>query len=401
MKNPKIIFAAFLVMLPGLIVKAQVITDKAKSSETESLAQKIVNQCANIKEGEFVFISGGVRDMELLEDIAVNVAKRGGYPLLTVGSDRLTRKFYTEVPVMYDSRTPELDFKIVSFLDAAIGISYSEDPLLLADIPADRLATLSQASAPVTDLALSRKIRQVSIGNGLYPTEARAKQFGITIKELSDMFWKGMNVDYQVLEATGNSLKKVLEAGNEVHITNPNGTDLKVKITGRKTVVLDGIVSDEDIKEGVLATQVYLPAGEVALAPVPGTAEGKIVVASDFGSGVEAKDITLVFQKGKLVSMTAKSGIERIKELYDAFAEGKDDFSSVDIGINPNVSIIPGSKLACWMPAGMITIGIGNNLYAGGENKSTFGYNFHLPGSTLTVDGKVLVDGGTLVPVKK
>ncbi len=401
MKNPKILFAAFLVMLPGLIVKAQVITDKAKSSETESLAQKIVNQCANIKEGEFVFISGGVRDMELLEDIAVNVAKRGGYPLLTVGSDRLTRKFYTEVPVMYDSRTPELDFKIVSFLDAAIGISYNEDPLLLADIPADRLATLSQASAPVTDLALSRKIRQVSIGNGLYPTEARAKQFGITIKELSDMFWKGMNVDYQVLEATGNSLKKVLEAGNEVHITNPNGTDLKVKITGRKTVVLDGIVSDEDIKEGVLATQVYLPAGEVALAPVPGTAEGKIVVASDFGSGVEAKDITLVFQKGKLVSMTAKSGIERIKELYDAFAEGKDDFSSVDIGINPNVSIIPGSKLACWMPAGMITIGIGNNLYAGGENKSTFGYNFHLPGSTLTVDGKVLVDGGTLVPVKK
>jgi leucyl aminopeptidase (aminopeptidase T) len=244
MKNPKIIFAAFLVMLPGLIVKAQVITDKAKSSETESLAQKIVNQCANIKEGEFVFISGGVRDMELLEDIAVNVAKRGGYPLLTVGSDRLTRKFYTEVPVMYDSRTPELDFKIVSFLDAAIGISYNEDPLLLADIPADRLATLSQASAPVTDLALSRKIRQVSIGNGLYPTEARAKQFGITIKELSDMFWKGMNVDYQVLEATGNSLKKVLEAGNELHITNPNGTDLKLNIKGRKTVVLDVILSD-------------------------------------------------------------------------------------------------------------------------------------------------------------
>ncbi len=99
--------------------------------------------------------------------------------------------------------------------------------------------------------------------------------------------------------------------------------------------------------------------------------------------------------------MTAKSGIERLKELYDAFAEGKEDFSSIDIGINPNVSIIPGSKLACWMPAGMITIGIGNNLYAGGDNKSIFGYNFHIPGSTLTVDGKVLVDGGALVPVKK
>ncbi len=401
MKKPKILVAAMVVMLPCLTIMAQVTADKTKSAETELLAQKIVNQCANIKEGEFVLIQGGVRDMELLEDLAANVAKKGGYPLLTVGSDRLDKKFYTEVPATYDSRPPELALKIYGFIDAAIGITYNEDPNLLSDIPAERFAVISQASAPATDLFISRKIRQVGIGNGLYPTEARAKQFGITFKELSDMFWKGMNVDYLALEATGNSFRKVLEAGNEVHITNPNGTDLKVMITGRKIVVLDGIVSDEDIKEGVLATQVYLPAGEVALAPVPGTAEGKIVVTSDFGSGVEVKDLILVFQKGKLVSMTAKSGIERLKELYDAFAEGKDEFSFIDIGINPNVSIIPGSKLACWMPAGMITVGIGNNLYAGGDNKSTFGYNFYIPGSTLTVDGKVLVDGGALVPLKK
>jgi len=401
MKNPKILFAVFLLMLPGLITIAQVTTDKAKSAETESLAQKIVNQCANIKEGEFVLIQGGVREMELLEDIAINVAKKGGYPLLTVGSDRLTRKFLTEVPEIYDSKPPELALKIYGFIDASIDIAYNEDPDLLADIPAERFAVISQAAAPATDLFVSRKIKQVGIGNGLYPTEARAKQFGITFKELSDIFWKGMNVDYKVLETTGNEMKKVFEAGNEVHITNPNGTDFKVNISGRKIIVLDGIMSDEDLKEGVTGAQVYLPAGEVALAPVPGTAEGKIVVPSDFGSGVEAKDITLIFQKGKLVSMTALSGIERLKEIYDAFAEGKEDFSSVDIGINPDVKIIPGSKLACWMPAGMITIGIGNNIFAGGDNKSIFGYNFHIPGSTLTVDGKVLVDGGALVPVKK
>lgn len=401
MKDIKILIPALIVIVPFLTAKAQVTDEKAKSAKTELLAQKIVNQCANIKEGEFVLVQGGVRDMELLEDIVVNVAKKGGYPLLTVGSDRLTRKFYTEVPVKYDLRAPELDYKILCFIDAVIGINYNEDPLLLADIPAERLAAISQANAPVTDLAVSRKIKQVGIGNGLYPTEARAKQFGITFRELSDIFWKGMNVDYQALEATGNSIRKVLEAGNEIHITNPNGTDLKVKVTDRKIIVLDGIVSDEDLKEGFLGTQVYLPAGEVALSPVPGTAEGKIVVTSDFGSGVEAKDITLVFQKGKLVSMTAKSGIERLKELYNAFAEGKEDFSLIDIGINPNVSIIPGSKLACWMPAGMITIGIGNNLFAGGDNKSVFGYNFHIPGSTLAVDGTILVDGGTLVPLKK
>ncbi len=401
MKRIKILIVALLAMLPCLTIMAQVTAENTKSAEKELLAQKIVNQCANIKEGEFVLVQGGVRDMELLEDIVANVAKKGGYPLLTIGSDRLDRKLYTEVPAVYDSRPPELALKIYGFIDAAIGIAYNEDPNLLSDIPAERFATQSQANAPATELFLSRKIRQVGIGNGLYPTEARAKQFGLTYEELSDMFWKGMNVDYQALEATGNTLKKVLEAGSVVHITNSNGTDFKANISGRKVIVLDGIISDEDLKGGFTATQVYLPAGEVALAPVPGTAEGKIVVTSDFGSGVEAKDITLVFQKGKLVSMTAKSGIERLKEVYDAFAEGKDEFSFIDIGINPNVSIIPGSKLACWMPAGMITIGIGNNLFAGGDNKSTFGYSFHIPGCTLSVDGKILVDGGALVPVKK
>ena len=401
MKRIKILIVALLAMLPCLTIMAQVTAENTKSAEKELLAQKIVNQCANIKEGEFVLVQGGVRDMELLEDIVANVAKKGGYPLLTIGSDRLDRKLYTEVPAVYDSRPPELALKIYGFIDAAIGIAYNEDPNLLSDIPAERFATQSQANAPATELFLSRKIRQVGIGNGLYPTEARAKQFGLTYEELSDMFWKGMNVDYQALEATGNTLKKVLEAGSVVHITNSNGTDFKANISGRKVIVLDGIISDKDLKGGFTATQVYLPAGEVALAPVPGTAEGKIVVTSDFGSGVEAKDITLVFQKGKLVSMTAKSGIERLKEVYDAFAEGKDEFSFIDIGINPNVSIIPGSKLACWMPAGMITIGIGNNLFAGGDNKSTFGYSFHIPGCTLSVDGKILVDGGALVPVKK
>ena len=57
-------------------------------------------------------------------------------------------------------------------------------------------------------------------------TEARAKQFGIKFRELSDIFRKGMNVDYLALEAMGNSIRRVPEAGNEIRITHPNGTDL-------------------------------------------------------------------------------------------------------------------------------------------------------------------------------
>jgi len=60
------------------------------------------------------------------------------------------------------------------------------------------------------------------------------------------------------------------------------------------------------------------------------------------------------------------------------------------------VKIKPGSKLVAWMPAGMVTVGIGNNVWAGGENKNPYSLASFLPGSTLRVDGKVLVENGVL-----
>jgi leucyl aminopeptidase (aminopeptidase T) len=234
------------------------------------------------------------------------------------------------------------------------------------------------------------------LGNGLYPTEERAKQLDLTLNELTDIFWEGINVDYKKLEATGNAVKGVLSAGKEVHITNPNGTDIKMKIENRKVFVSDGTITKEDMNQGKGDVLIYLPAGEVVLAPVPGTAEGKIVVDRDFVQNNEITGLNLDFRAGKLTSMSAKSGIERFKALYDAGGKGKDEFGTIDFGINPNVKLKPSSKMGVWMPAGMVTFSIGNNLSAGGENNSSFGYGFFVPGSTVTVDGKVLVENGVL-----
>jgi aminopeptidase len=385
----------FVTCLP--VMKSQTVPEKAKVIDYEALAQKLVNQCAAVKEGEVVLITGGIKDFELLEDIAVNVSKAGAFPLISVGSDRLTRRLFTEVPEKYDSRVPLLDMKLLDFTNVVIGVSYGEDPGLLADIPPDRLAAISKAFAPVNDLAVKKSLRGVSLGNGLYPTEALAKQFGMTKNELSEIFWKGVNTDYSKLEAKGKEIKEVLKAGKEVQITNVNGTNLKVRIENRPVFASDGTTSAEDLTGGLAAKQVYLPAGEVFVTPVPGTAEGIVVVDHDFYQGKLIEGITLTFKAGKLISMTAKSGLEPIKALYDAAGPGKEEFSSIDIGINPDVKIKPGSMLLTWIPSGMLTIGIGSNIWAGGENNTPYGYNFFMPGSTVKVDGKVLIENGVLI----
>jgi aminopeptidase len=89
-------------------------------------------------------------------------------------------------------------------------------------------------------------------------------------------------------------------------------------------------------------------------------------------------------------------GFEPLKALYDAAGEGKDLFAVVDLGINPNVKLPATVAVGTWVPAGTVTVGVGNNMWAGGDNKSPYAYYVSLPGTTVTMDGKTIIEKGQL-----
>jgi leucyl aminopeptidase (aminopeptidase T) len=368
-----------------------------------AIASKLVEQCAGIKEGDIVQISGGVKDAELLEDIAVEVRRRGAFPLLTFSSDRLSRKIFDQVPEKYDSQINQLALNLAGMVTARISVPSGENPALFADVTPERMAERTKAGAKasetIAEINRRRAVPNIVVGgNNLFPTADNAKMFGFTQAELARIFWDGVNTDYASLQADGEKYRRILEAGKEVHLTHPNGTDFRVRIEKRPVYVSDGVVSAEDRKRGIAATTVYLPAGEVIVTPVPGTAEGKIVVDRDFNEGREIEGLTLEFKAGKLTSMTAKSDITRLKAAYDSAPEGKELFGVIDIGINRNLNLGPKARRGDYAPAGMVTIGIGTNIQYGGENKVQYGYETNLPGCTLKIDGNVLVENGVLKP---
>jgi len=372
-------------------------TKKAPATDLEALSNRLVNQVAGVKEGDIVLIGGGVRDFELLENLDTDVRKVGAFPLLSLDSDRMAKKYFEEVPEKYDSQSPELDLKLATMATVTIFVDANETEDTLSGVSPARLAARAKSFEPVADLFLKRSVRQVSVGNGLYPTEWRAKRFGITQDELARTFWSAVNTDYSAVQASGEKVKSVLSAGKDLHITNPNGTDLKLKIEGRPFFVSDGIISADDVKKGGPAVSVFLPAGEVYCAPVQGTAEGKVVVTRDFYEGQEITDLTLTFVGGKLTSLSGSGpGFAKLKAQYEATGPGKEFFAFVDFGINPSFSIPAASKLGNWIPAGMVTVGVGNNTWAGGDNNITYGMTNFLPGSTVTLDGKTVVENGVL-----
>jgi leucyl aminopeptidase (aminopeptidase T) len=272
----------------------------------------------------------------------------------------------------------------------------SEDLFEGAD-PA-RLAARGKAGAEVGQAMMKNNVRQVDIGNNLYPTSWRAERFGIDEGELASMFWSGVNLDYSTLQARGEEVKTALAAGDEVHVTHPNGTDLRFRIGGRPVLVSDGVISEEDAKRGGASVSVYLPAGEVFTTPVPGTAEGRIVDTGTWFRGKAVEGLTLTLAGGKVTEMTGSGpGYADMKAAYDAVQdESKDALGYFDIGINPNIKLPAESKAGNWVQAGTVTIGTGGNTWAGGDNTVPYGNTIYLPGSTVTLDGTTIVDKGEL-----
>jgi leucyl aminopeptidase (aminopeptidase T) len=369
-------------------------TGKTVPTDLQELARRIVTQSAGVKEGEIVRISGIARDMELMENIAIEVDKVGGHSLLTVGSERMAKKYYAEVPEKYDSQEPKLGLALAKMVNVNIFVDNTETENLLADVPPARFASSAKAGQPVSAELIKNKVRVVNVGNDLYPTEWRAKRFEMPLDNFAKTFWEGVNIDYANLQTTGETAKTAL-VGKEIEITHPNGTNLKMNIDSRPAYISDGIISADDVQKGNLS--VFLPAGEAAVVPAANSGDGKFIIEKTFVEGKEVNNLTLTFAGGKLTSMTGEGpGFEKMKAGYDAFGEGKELLAFVDIGINQNMKLAPSTKLGNWVSAGMVSVGTGNNTWAGGSTNAAGGIEGHLAGATVKIDGKTIVENGVL-----
>ncbi len=193
-------------------------------------------------------------------------------------------------------------------------------------------------------------------------------------------------------------MKAAFSGAKRLRVTHPNGTDLRIGVEGRPLILSDGAISPEQAEKGGASAILYLPAGEAQLAPVPGTADGRVVIdRMDLGIGPIEK-LTWTFRAGKLVEHTAKPSpaYDRWKALYQAAPAGRDQFAGIDLGLHPGVRSPPGRPFLSFIPAGMVTLMIGDDTGAGGTNATSYSSIGFLPGATVELDGQPLVERGVL-----
>ena len=380
--------------IQAVVVSLFAFTALAAPPKPADVAKRVVER-AGVGPGDVVRISGNPKDMPLLTSIAVEVEKAGGTSFYDLASDESVRRVCAEVPPERDRDNAAAALKLLAAETVDISVSNPITPGRCAADPA-RLAARGAAFQPVNEAFVKAGLRSINLGNGLEPSEWRAKRFGMSAAQLSTLFWQGVEVDPAKVKAAADPLIKSLASGKQLAISAPNGTKLSMSVEGRKVIFSDGKVTSDMAKKGQTLTA-YVPAGDVYLVVAPGTAEGKLVVDRTYYQDQPIEGLTLTIKGGKVVDLTGKGpGFPKYKAAYDAASGAKDAVGVVNIGVNPALRPAPGAKMNATPVSGVVTVMTGDTTWAGGADASSWGALNFLQGATVTVDGATVVDKGQL-----
>jgi aminopeptidase len=365
----------------------------AEQKDYDSIADSMVNQSLAIQPGEMVVISGNPSEVDLMAALQVAVSKAGGQPMLILNIPEANKREVLEMPMEYISQLPMQNLFLMKMADAFINVGSVQDPDLFGDVPEERMAAFRKASAPLVRASSSMRFRSASLGQtGGIPTSAYAESVGADAGELQEIFWEAVAVSPSDLLPAAIEVASLMKSGAEIRVMSKAGTDLVLEFGGNPARINAGRTADVQAANG--PTNVWLPAGE-AYGCVH-SASGTLVVPWMSFRGVPIENLKLTFEDGAVTNMSADSNLTKLEEYFGASSETLKNASLVDIGLNPHSRSPKGSTYYSWEMGGMITVNLGNNLWAGCENDSDAGLSVHVPDATVSIGGKTVVKNGKL-----
>ncbi|MCP4899070.1 MAG: aminopeptidase [bacterium] len=213
--------------------------------------------------------------------------------------------------------------------------------------------------------------------------EKRGLRVGHSPNIHEDMMDGGpMDVDYGLMVEQADSLITALQDAVSVRITTPAGSDLSLRISGRRFVT--------DVKITETEKGCNLPCGEVYCAPVEDGADGVLVVDGSIGGeGPPPSPVTLEVESGRVTSVRCEDTQwrARITELLDT-DEGARTIAELGIGLNPKARLV-GIMLEDEKAYRTAHVAFGSNIGMPGgvnESKTHIDYLVHRPTIVATLE---------------
>jgi leucyl aminopeptidase (aminopeptidase T) len=245
------------------------------------------------------------------------------------------------------------------------------------------------AAMAAADVVLAPTIQSLS------HTAARrvASEAGVRVASMpgvtEEMLARVMGADVDELRRRGEAICELLDRGAEARITCANGSDLRLGLEGRTSIVDAGDLS----ARGAFGN---LPCGEGFIAPLEGTGEGTLVVdGSIAGVGQVEDPVSLTVRGGHLTDAVGADG-EALLELLTA--HGADGTNVAELGIGTNEeAILTGNILEDEKILGSCHVAFGASAAIGGTVQVPVHLDCVVLEPTIEIDGETVAEGGELL----
>jgi leucyl aminopeptidase (aminopeptidase T) len=311
--------------------------------DLEQAVRAVVRECLGVREGEEVLVVCNPVTQTIGEALRADAVEIGAEGVLMVITER--RLHGTEPP------------SSVAVAMAAAGVVLVPTVQSLSHTDARKRAT--DAGARVATLP------------------------GVT----EEMLARVMSADMDALRRRSQVVAEALDAASEARLTDPNGTDLTLDLSGRLGIVDAGELTEP----GAFGN---LPCGEGFISPVGGN--GTLVVDGSLaGIGLAAEPVELVVEGGHLTSARGGQGMAFMELLTE---HGDDGTNVAELGIGTNEkAILTGEVLEDEKILGSAHVAFGASAGIGGTVQVPVHLDCIVTKPTVELDGEAIVRDAELL----
>ena len=348
-----------------------------------NLARIMVGYSLKLNKGERVAISGTTLAAPLLLALQREALLAGAHPHLLAELPQSEHILLTEGTIPQIAYVSPFQRIVVEEFDAMIRIASAANTRSLSGIEPRRQHARSQALAPLTKTRFQRG----STGSfrwvlSMFPTNAYAQDAEMSLQEFEDYVYHATFADsddpirsWQKVHDEQQRYVDWLKGKSDVRVKGRD-VDLSLSIAGRTFRNSDG---DRN-----------MPSGEIFTGPVEQSVNGWIrfqYPAIFAGHAVE--DVRLEFERGKVVSATAKKN-EAFLQRMIASDPGASYLGEFAMGTNRNINRFIGNILFDEKIGGTIHVALGRGYpETGSRNESAIHWDMICD---MRADGEITVD---------
>ncbi|MCY3573791.1 MAG: aminopeptidase [Chloroflexi bacterium] len=347
------------------------------------VADVLTRYSTALQPGERVMIAmQEIDSYPLAQALYAACIEAGALPQVQFHADSMKQSLLRQGDARQVGWLPEIEAYGMEWADVYFGLRALASAPALTGIPAEAIARHQAAQGRVSALRWQKTRWCLT----RVPSPALARQAGIDLAALREMFFAACLLDYEALSRRWQAQAEKLRGSRTARIVAGEETDLSFSVAGRDWCVFAG--------------KINMPDGEIYTAPVNATVNGRIHFEQPaiFG-GVVLPDIRLAWRDGQLIHASATANQDYLRRILatDAGASKLGEFA---FGLNPCLDVFCRDILYDEKIGGTVHIALGRAYpECGGTNVSSIHWDLvkdMRAGGTVLVDGRTVLADGAL-----